>query len=56
MGCKVDNNEVWDAVKSGAIKGFSIDGYFHAEPEKQEEEKQTIDSLDELFDWLESLK
>lgn len=59
VGCKVDNNEVWNAVKSGAIKGFSIDGYFHAEPEKQEEkpeEKSTIDSLDDLFDWLENLK
>ena len=59
VGCKVDNDEVWEAVKSGEVKGFSIDGYFHAEPEKQEEkpeEKSTIDSLDDLFDWLESLK
>ena len=59
VGCKIDNDEVWDAVKSGEVKGFSIDGYFHAEPEKQEEkpeEKSTIDSLDDLFDWLESLK
>ena len=59
VGCKVDNDEVWEAVKSGEVKGFSIDGYFHAEPEKQEEkpeEKSTIDSLDDLFDWLENLK
>ena len=60
VGCKVDNNNVWEAVKSGEVKGFSIDGYFHAEePEKQEEkpeEKSTIDNLDDLFDWLESLK
>lgn len=59
VGCKIDNDEVWEAVKSGEVKGFSIDGYFHAEPEKQEEkpeEKSTIDSLDDLFDWLESLK
>lgn len=59
VGCKVENDSVWDAVKSGEVKGFSIDGYFHAEPEKQEEkpeEKSTIDSLDDLFDWLESLK
>ena len=59
VGCKVDNDSVWDAVKSGEVKGFSIDGYFHAEPEKQEEkpeEKSTIDSLDDLFDWLENLK
>ena len=60
VGCKIDNDEVWNAVKSGEVKGFSIDGYFHAEePEKQgekPEEKSTIDSLDDLFDWLESLK
>ena len=59
VGCKIDNDEVWNAVKSGEVKGFSIDGYFHAEPEKQEEkpeEKSTIDSLDDLFDWLERLK
>ena len=59
VGCKVDNDAVWNAVKSGEVKGFSIDGYFHAEPEKQEEkpeEKSTIDSLDDLIDWLENLK
>lgn len=60
VGCKVENDSVWNAVKSGEVKGFSIDGYFHAEePEKQEEkpeEKSTIDSLDDLFDWLENLK
>lgn len=59
VGCKIDNAEVWNAVKSGEVKGFSIDGYFHAEPEKQEEkpeEKSTIDNLDDLFDWLENLK
>ena len=56
VGCKVDNNEVWDAVKSGAIKGFSIDGYFHAEEEKQEDEKKTLDNLDDFFNWLENLK
>lgn len=60
VGCKVENDKVWEAVKSGEVKGFSIDGYFHAEePEKQEEkpeEKSTIDNLDDLFDWLESLK
>ena len=59
VGCKIDNDSVWEAVKSGEVKGFSIDGYFHAEPEKQEEkpeEKSTIDNLDDLFDWLENLK
>lgn len=56
IGCKIDNTDVWDAVKNGTVKGFSIDGYFHAEPEKQEDEKQTLDNLDDLFNWLENLK
>lgn len=53
IGCKIDNINVWDAVKSGEVKGFSIDGYFHSE---QEDEKKTLDNLDDFFDWLENLK
>lgn len=56
IGCKIDNTDVWNAVKNGTVKGFSIDGYFHAEPKKQEDEKQTLDNLDDLFNWLENLK
>ena len=28
ISMKVDNDEVWNKVKSGEIKGFSIEGYF----------------------------
>ena len=56
VGCKVENDKVWEAVKSGEVKGFSIDGCFHAEEEKQEDEKKTLDNLDDFFDWLENLK
>lgn len=56
VGCKVENDKVWEAVKSGEVKGFSIDGYFHTEEEKQEDEKKTLDNLDDFFDWLENLK
>lgn len=56
VGCKVENDKVWEAVKSGEVKGFSIDGIFHAEEEKQEDEKKTLDNLDDFFDWLENLK
>lgn len=56
IGCKIDNIDVWNAVKNGTVKGFSIDGYFHLEEqEKNQTEKETIDSLDELFDWLSTL-
>lgn len=56
VGCKIDNTDVWNAVKNGTVKGFSIDGRFHAEEEKQEDEKKTLDNLDDFFDWLENLK
>ena len=56
VGCKIDNINVWDAVKNGTVKGFSIDGCFHTEEEKQEDEKKTLDNLDDFFDWLENLK
>lgn len=53
IGCKIDNTDVWDAVKNGTVKGFSIDGYFHSE---QQDEKKTLDNLDDFFDWLENLE
>ncbi len=59
IGCKIDDIDVWNAVKKGTVKGFSIDGIFHAEDEQEHKrnqtEKETIDSLDELFDWLSTL-
>ena len=56
VGCKIENDKVWEAVKSGEVKGFSIDGHFHTEEEKQEDEKKTLDNLDDFFDWLENLE
>lgn len=53
IGCKIDNTDVWDAVKNGTVKGFSIDGYFHTE---QQDEEKTLDNLDDFFDWLENLE
>jgi hypothetical protein len=39
---KVENDDVWNKVKSGEIKGFSIEGYF---AEKIEAKKQELKSL-----------
>ena len=53
VGCKIDNINVWDAVKNGTVKGFSIDGCFHPEQEERmNKQKPTIDTLEELFDFL----
>jgi hypothetical protein len=48
---KVDNPEVWQKVKSGEVKGFSIDAYFDMEPLNQnymlsEIKKMIEDALD----------
>jgi hypothetical protein len=32
ISCKVNNDEVWDKVKSGEIKGFSVEGLFNYVP------------------------
>lgn len=56
VGCKIDNTNVWDAVKNGNVKGFSIDGYFHTEQEERmNKQKPTMDTLEELFDFLGNL-
>jgi len=41
---KVDNEEVWnDYVKTGVVKGFSIEGFF-AEKEREEELKKEVEA------------
>lgn len=40
---KVENNEVWDMIKSGQVKGFSVEGIFNYVPLKMEEQKPDKD-------------
>jgi hypothetical protein len=45
ISMKVDNDEVWNDVKEGKIKGFSIEGYFAdkmPESPREEQEKHAI--------------
>jgi phage head maturation protease len=45
ISMKVDNDEVWQDVKEGKIKGFSIEGYFAdkmPESPREEQEKHAI--------------
>ena len=39
---KVDNDEVWDKVKAGEIKGFSIEGYFTETVNASKQELKTF--------------
>ena len=48
---KVDNPEIWNKVKSGEVKGFSIEGYFaeNIEAAKQKRDQEIIDELKDLI-------
>ena len=46
----VTNDEVWDQIKEGTYKGFSLEGIFDLTPEQDKDEIQEIvDSLDGKF-------
>ena len=52
ISMKVDNDDVWDKVKAGEVKGFSIEGYFADKLEMQmqeENDKQLIDKIKEIL-------
>lgn len=48
LSCKVYNDEVWELVKDGTLRGFSIQGSLHVEKKKEKE----IETLEELLDYL----
>lgn len=52
MGAKIDNDEVWEAIKAGEIKGFSVDLRAPIYPEEERE----IDTVEELLDYIEKFK
>jgi len=46
----VVNDEVWEKIKDGTFKGFSLEGYFHFVPENDTKDVQRIvDDLDGKF-------
>ncbi len=52
---KVDNDEIWNNyVKTGLVRGFSIEGYFadKVQPKVNEEEELSIELLEEIKDVL----
>lgn len=47
------NDEVWDAVKNGTYKGFSLEGVFDLVPEQDKEKvEQIVDTLEGAFSKL----
>jgi hypothetical protein len=49
ISMKVDNADVWSKVKTGEIKGFSIEGYFADKVEMQSEEELLIEQLKNII-------
>ncbi len=46
----VTNDEVWDAIKDGTYKGFSLEGLFDLEPETDKDfVQEVVDTLDGVF-------
>lgn len=52
ISMKVDNDEVWNDVKEGKVKGFSIEGYF---ADKMPESPRQDMSKDEIINQLKDL-
>ena len=53
ISMKVDNDEVWNDVKAGKVKGFSIEGYFADKLEmslEQNRRNEIIEQLKNLLD------
>jgi hypothetical protein len=62
VSVKVNNDDVWNQVKAGEVKGFSIEGYFADKmdgPKESLPEKMCSECLDELnaeYELLEALE
>lgn len=48
VSAKINNDSVWDLIKEGVIRGFSIEGNFIA----KEPEEPILDSIDDLLSYL----
>ncbi len=52
ISMKVDNDEVWQDVKDGKVKGFSIEGYFADKLEMSLEQQKKNEIIEQLKDLL----
>ena len=48
VSCKINNEGVWDMIKKGELRGFSIEGYLDV----QKPEEKTLDTIQDLLDYL----
>ena len=52
ISMKVDNDEVWNDVKDGKVKGFSIEGYFADKLEMSLEQQKKNEIIEQLKNLL----
>lgn len=52
VSCKINNEGVWDMVKKGELRGFSIEGYLDV----QKQEEKPLDTIQDLLDYLKDAK
>ena len=52
ISMKVDNDQVWNDVKEGKVKGFSIEGFFADKLEMSMEQKEKIEIIEQLKNLL----
>jgi hypothetical protein len=50
ISMKCNNQEIWDKVKAGEIKGFSIEGYF-ADKAEMSNDKEIFEQLKKLLEY-----
>jgi hypothetical protein len=49
ISMKVENEDVWKRVKSGEVKGFSIEGYFADKLEMQMQDEELINTIKQII-------
>lgn len=47
---KIENQDVWKAIKEGVFTSVSLEGMFKLKPEEKEE--KTIENIKDLLEWL----
>ena len=56
ISMKVNNDDVWNKVKAGEVKGFSIEGYFIDKYDMSLQENELIEKLKDLINNYEKTK
>lgn len=49
IAMKVENEDVWQKVKAGEVKGFSIEGYFADKLEMQMQDEELINQIKKIL-------